>query len=331
MITALLSALAFAPLMQGGQTVTLARVNKENEKLAYDVKSHIQVEGRMTGLQTWMPEDFDLNYGFTTLVTKVKPDGVVDIHYQRPTMTEVTGETADSPPKEKVDKIGIDFSLTVSPANEIIAMKDLAPKKKNKEEDSGRESLFGIRRVATGQDQEDSMGGFLQNFLGDIYRLALNVGGFDSALDFAPKLPLDDVKPGDTWKRTVGYSPQKLKGKAGKTAIQRLDYTYAYQGIVDSGDRKVYRVVADLDLNTDLAEFLHQATGTTSADTGLKSIKTTLKTHIDFDLDMQTKQTLKAVSTSEGGFAIIATRHPDEPVHEERFKGRTVMRLVGRA
>jgi len=332
MITALLcSAIAVAG-QSGGQTVTLARINKANEKLAYEVRSHAQIEVRGEGLETWLPFDYDFSYNFTTLVKQVKADGIADMHYLRPTVTEVEGENGDNPAKEKVNKVNMDYLLTVSPLNEIVAVKDLAPPKtpKTNNPDTGDDEVrtFWLKR---GDELQGHLGGFLDQFIDEIYYLAMNVGSPNSALDFSPKLPLDDVKAGDTWKRTVGYSPQRLKGKGEKSAVQRLDYTYTYKGIVDSGDRKVYRVTADLDLNTDLAEFVHQVLHATSEDTGLKSMKLTLKSHIDFDLDLQTKQTLRAEANSEGGFSVIGTEHPDVAIGEQRIKGKTVLRLVGRA
>src|SRR5256714_9294608 len=208
MLTALLCSLALAGSMHDAQSVTLARVNKANEKLAYEVKSHASIEVRGAGLVTWMPFDFDLNYNFTTLVKQVKGDGIVDVHYLRPTMTEIEGETVDSGPKEKVDKTNIDFLLTVSPLNEIVAMKDLAPKKPKPKTESGDESggsegydsLLLYTRTPIPRDDQGRLAAYIQQFVDEVYRLSLNVGGFDSALDFSPKLPLDDVKPGDTWK-----------------------------------------------------------------------------------------------------------------------------------
>jgi hypothetical protein len=158
--------------------------------------------------------------------------------------------------------------------------------------------------------------------------LALNTGSLDGSLDFAPKLPLDDVKPGDTWKKTVGYSPQNLKGK-NKDAVQRLDYTYTYVGVVDSNGQKVYRVTADLDTSSNLAKFFFEATGLTSEDTLIKAIPLNLKAHIDFDLDMKTGETLHAESQATGGFS-VQTTDSEQALHEERFKGHTVLNLAQR-
>jgi len=332
MIVSLLAAAAIMPAFQAqvpartGPAVTLSRVSHEGEKLAYDVKSHIQIEFRQRGLQTWIPEDLDLSYGFTTQVVKMKPDGIVELHYLRPTITEVRGETADSPPQQKTDKLNLDFLLTLSPINQIVASKDLGKKSAQGNSESTSEEA-GAEQPTT----QESVNAYVGQFVVDIYRLALNTGSFESALDFSPKLPVDEVKPGDNWKSTVGYSPQRLAGTKDKSAVQRLDYTYTYEGIVESKGKKVQRISAVLSLNTDLAPFFHQSMHVSPAETGIQSITLTLNTKIDFDLDLKTNQTLRAVSESHGGVSFATTQYPDAPLHEERINGRTVMNLVGRS
>jgi hypothetical protein len=327
MMLTLLCALVGISAPQSVAPVSLLRVSKANEKLAYQVDSHLMEEIRGMGLDTWLPQDLEVKYGFTTQVTEVKPEGVVVMHYLRPLMTEVHGETADAGPREDNFKVNLNMILTISPINEIVSERTLTDKKGPKSSGDNTNSSYATEPL-TAQDQ---IGGMLQQFIQEIQLLALNTGSLDSALDFSPKLPFDDVKPGDTWKFTVGYSPQMLKGSKDKSAVQRLDYTYTYIGVVDTGKRKVYRVTADLNLNTDLAPFVHQATGINASVTGIKSINLNLKTHIDFDLDMQTRQTLHAASVSEGGFNIVATNRPDTPVEEQRLHGKTQMHLVGRA
>lgn len=302
----------------GAKPVTLQRASTAGEKLAYSVKSHMQIEARAAGLETWMPQDVDINYNFTEAVSQVKPGGMMVISYKRPTMTIDEGETFSTPEKKETEKTDIDMLLTISPINEIVAQKDLSPKKPAKDDQ--------IQWINQGERQGRGAG--ILSFIGEIYRLAMNAGSLDSSLDFAPKLPLDDVHPGDTWKKTVGFSPQKLEGK-NKDAVQRLDYTYTYGGIQEWNGRKVYRVGADLDLDTNLAPFFFQVTGLSPENTLLRAIPTKLKTHIDFDLDMKTGETLHASSQSTGGFS-IQTTDSDQALHEERFHGGTELNLVGR-
>jgi hypothetical protein len=241
----------------------------------------------------------------------------------------VAGETAEHPPKATVEKVDYNFDLTVSPINEILEMKDLNPPKKKDPKKSGGGDDDGIGYFAMRKTgRQNPLGAFLGQFISDVYRLSLNVGSMDSALDFSPKLPIDEVKVGDTWKKTVSYQPQKLKGKDGKQAVQRLDYTFTYKGMVTVNGKQFYRINAALDLNTDLGAFLNQMADMKPEETHLKSIPLTLKQSIDYDLDPTTKRTVTARSKAEGGFKINITDIPDEPVEEEMLKGSTVMSLV---
>jgi hypothetical protein len=318
-IVAALSTVSTAPV----QEVQLARTYKLGEKLTYEIKSNMSIQHRQRGLQTWIPEDLDMNYRFTTEVKTVKPEGVVDLLYLRPTVTIINGETFDNPPKTEVEKVKYNLLLTVSSANEILNVKDLNPPPKTKPAKKGGGQMalgggFGTlpRQVNIGA------------FIGEVHRLALFAGSFESSLDFAPRLPFEKLKVGDTWKRTVGYSPQKLKGKDGKTVNQRLDYTFTYKGLMDSNGKRVYRVVGELQLDTNLADYVNQLFDMKPEETGLKSIPLKLKAQIEFDLDQQTRKTLQSNAVSEGGFQIIVTDFPNDPIEEETFKGKTQLRLI---
>lgn len=298
----------------GQQPTTLARIYASGEKNQYEVLSHLQVESRQKGLETWIPSDIDLNYKFTTQVTALLPDGVAKVHYLRPTVTQIYGETFDEPAKTTVDKLNLNYELTVSPANEILNQFDAGKK-------VGKWSSSAMK------GQQD-LGAFLGQFVSELYRLSVFAGSLDNALDFSPKFPLTSVKVGDTWKRTVGYQPQKLKGK-GDMAVQRIDYVYTYKGLVDSSDgRKVVRVSASLAINSDLAAFATQLAG---QDTGLKEMPLKLNSGIDFDLDPKTMKTLSAAATSEGSFRIVLSESPDVPYEEVKMKGQTNFKLIGSA
>ena len=309
--------------------VRLAHRFTANEKLAYSVTSHITAEQRQQGLQTFIPEDFDINYGFDMTVKTMKADGIAVLTYRRPTMTEIEGETANSAPKVKTTKTNLVYEMVVSPINELLETKDLSPKKPEPK----RKGSAQWNTAASPPRQ----GLPFANFVGEMHRLALFAGSLDSGLDFAPKLPLEPVKVGDTWKRTVGYQPQKLSGKEGKSATQRLDYTYTYLGLGKSeGGKPIVKIQAKLSLNTDLGDFLRTQYEDFSKDNAslkeaLANVKMPLKLDatIDFELDPQTKTTLAAYARSEGGFT-FSVKAEDDPVVEENFKGRTTLRLVGR-
>lgn len=304
--------------------VSLGRVFVQNEKLAYDIKSSLHSEHRLRGLETWIPEELDLNYAFTTIVEQMKPDGIAVMHYQRPVMHEIEGETFNAPPQDHVVDTNLDLRLTVSPINEILEVKDLNEKPLK----GGKKSSSDLVFLNHGTKQT-SMAEILSQFVSEMYRLSLFAGSFESSLDFAPKTPFDPVKVGESWKQTVGYQPQKLKGKGNKQAVQRLDYTFTYKGILDSEGKKVYRVEGILDLKTDLGEFVNQMVGMKPEDTGLKKVPLTMKAKIEFDLDMKTRNTLLAEATTECGFGLYVTAYPDDAVQEDKVKAHTTMRLIG--
>lgn len=322
MLNALLLSISLAP--QGPSYTDLNRVFAKGEKSEYEVRASLTTERRVIGLETWMPEDLDIRYKFKYEVVEMKADGICDLKYLRPSMTITEGETYDSPPKETVEKVDLNFLLTMSPVNDLIGMKDLNPPKPEKPPGARVRSMSPWAGVL----QETTLQAFVGQFAGEIYRLALFASSMDASLDFAPKLPYDEVKVGDKWKRTVGYSPQKLAGKGGKLAVQRLDYTFEYVGMAETAGKPYHRVTASLELKTDLAEFIHQSFNVKPSETGLKEIPLQLKASVEFDLDPATRKTIAARAQSEGGFSIVITRFPDRPIQEERFKGRATLKLL---
>ena len=303
--------------------VRLARRFTANEKLAYSFNGHLTVEQRVNGLETWIPSDQDLSYGYTMQVQGLKNDGFALVRLLQPTLTETQGETYNSAPKAKTYKLGWDYLLTLSPVNEVTEMVNRTPKKKGKAE--------SVRRVVRAALQGGSP---LTSFVTEVHRLAM----FSGTLDISPPLPLEPVKIGDSWKRTVGYQPQKLSGKAGKSAVQRLDYTYTYLGTGKSASGKpVERVQGVLKLDTDLGDFIRSIVEENGQadEPGLKDLLSKLKmpltldAKVDFDLDPKTHMTLAAYASSEGGFRQL-TRGGEIADYEERFKGRTTLDLVGR-
>lgn len=316
---------AAAPAASAQAPVSLGRVFTANEQLNYSVRSHLQAEVRGGVLTTWIPQDLDINYDFSILVQQLKTDGIAVLRYKRPTMTQIEGEDFDSGAKTHVEKTNIDYQLTLSPFNEILDQKDLAPKKKTPEKKSGGDSLV----MYAGGKPQVSVQQFVGQFIGELYRLCLFTGPMDSALDFAPRSTFDNVKVGDTWKRTVGYQPQKLKGKNNEQAVQRLDYVYTYKGMTKGEKGDVMRVEANLEFSTDLADFVKQITGADSDQIGLEKVPMKLSAVILFDLDPKTKHTLKADAKSQASVQFFEPGKSD-PALEERMKGQTSMWLANR-
>lgn len=314
-----LSALLCATLVPNDE-IELARVFTKGQKLSYEVKSHIMTEFKSGEMAFYLPQEFDVNYTFTMAVQEAKPDGFAVVLYERPSMTFIDGETAESPPKSKVEKVGLKYKLNLSPINEITEVTDLNPKKDEKKKDGDK----SLRLLAPAPAAQDSIVG---NMVRELNSLALFTGSIDSSLDFSPKLPLDAVKPGDTWKKTVSYQPRQIKGTE-KQAVQRLDYTFTYDGLADSNGQKVHRITASLDLDTDAAKFLNQVMGTKPEESGLSELRLKMKNKITFDLDLKTLTTLRANGESTGGFTLTAKRDGDEQTYDEKITGRSSMKLV---
>lgn len=317
MIVAMLALVALAPVNDA--PVLLQRTSKPGEKLKYSVSSRLITETQEIGTSTFIPDIVEIDYGFTAEATATKPDGIYDFRYKRPTMNINDGV------KKSVEKADLDLMITLSPINEFLDIKDLAPKKPPAK--SG-----GSLRFATpaGKSQDIILGGILGQFVDEIQRLALFIGSLDSAIDFQPKLDFREVAKGDTWRRTVGFSPQKLATKSNKTVMQRLDYVYTYDGLVDSAGTKVHRVVANLEMDSNLLQFMKDNVDLSRMSVHFNEITFKLKAQINFDLDAKTGHTVRAEAKSEGGFKIVVTEYPDDPFIEQKLKGTTLMKLVSR-
>ena len=319
-----LAAVAFA-LTAFSEPVDLYRQFKAGEELEYEVKSNLMVERRHYMTSTYIPDELDQNYKFTMKVVEMLADGFAKIDYKRPQMTFIFGETAFEPPRKEIEELDWRFTMTLSPVNALTDVIDLTPKKDDDDGDGGGGTLRALSHRAKGEVQDSVM-----NFMTELYRLALFVGSLDTAIDLAPRLPLFEVEPGETWEETVSYQPQKLKG-SGKVRPQRLDYTYTFVGLIEKADgTKVYRVTADLGLDTDAAPFVNDMLGMKPSESGLSKIILKIKSHIDFDLDPVTKHTLMARARSDGEAAIWITQLPTVAYIEEKIRGRTTMKLLRR-
>ncbi|MCC6403116.1 MAG: hypothetical protein IT207_03825 [Fimbriimonadaceae bacterium] len=301
--------------------IELSRAFRPGDTLNYEFKTHLLSEQKQLGMAFYLPSEFSLDYKFSLAVQKVTNEGFGEIVYSRPVMRFTEGETADSPPKTKTEKVDWKVLLTLSPANEVTATKDLNPKK---EKGKDGEGLYATTSGATGLAQD-----FVGDLVREVHGLAMFAGALDSSLDLSPKLPFEEVEQGDTWKRTVGFQPRQLKG-SDEHAMQRLDYTYTYGGKVMGDTTLVDRVVATLSLETDAAPFLLQSMGVKPEDTGLKSIHLKLQTKIVYDLDSKTFATLKADAVSTGVFS-ITVKSESEAVVEEKFTGTASLTLLSRS
>lgn len=320
MLTALLLMSASSPTAP----VELYRQWKQDSKITYEVNSDLLIESRDYEIGTFIPSEQGTKYQFTFEVGKVTSEGFATVAYKRPTVSNIEGETVDSPPKTTVEKLNEHLELTMSPVNAITGLKDLTPKKEEKKPGGGGlASVYFRPGSAVSPAAQDMVSGFIQ----DLFRLAMFVASPETSMDFGPSLPLLEVEPGDTWKVTASYQPQQLKDKKGKMAPQRLDYTYTYDGVVDVNGVKLHRVSAVLHLDTDIGAFINDLLGLPPSRTGLKSLKLKLDAKMEFDLDLATKNTVTGKGTSNGSI-VVEVPQLTVPAEEANIRGRARLKLV---
>ncbi|HAY13785.1 MAG TPA: hypothetical protein PLB31_04215 [Fimbriimonadaceae bacterium] len=310
----LISTLALATSLQTSpQYVDISRVFKAGETSKYAVRSRLQMETRQLGQTVFLPSSVRIDYDFTLNVKQMLDEGFAVHIYRRPTMTITDGETASSPPRKNVEQTNINYEMTLSPANEMTNAKALV----------ARWAAASSPAAPAPQDLMSVVG----QFTGELQRLALFTGSLDSGMDLSPKLPYDEVRVGDTWKRTVGYSPQRI-ANSDKAAVQRLDYTFTYKGVMEANGQKFHRVQATMSLDSNAAEFVNQSMGMTPGQSGLEAINLKLDATIDFDLDLNTRKTLRALAVSKGGYDVRISQVPGQPVLEQKLSGRSQLSLA---
>jgi hypothetical protein len=326
--TALIYGLATTTSLQGaGATATapveLLRKWTAGEKLTYVTKAQFTDEQRIGDLQTFIPTDQDITYRHTLHVQKVKADGIAEVLFDRPNMTIIIGDTGSSSAKSLVEKTDINQLLDISPTNKVLNVKNVD----NKKEKKGGLNDLNLLRKSQGDLADLITQKFLVDFVQDFQRLAFFVGSGESGLDVSPVMPFEEVKVGDTWKATATYQPQKLKGQGDKQAVQRLDFTYTYLGLMKSKEGKdIQRIQAKVDFTNDMVDYARQVVGASRSSMQVKSAPIKFNAMINFDLDPSTLHLVKAVAESQGSFS-FSLKGIDQPYVEDRFKGRTVVKL----
>lgn len=301
-------------LAQAATPVMLQRTFTKGETLNYAFKSLLTAEVKYPGMNTFLPRDYGYEYTFSTVTTAIDEAGYALMRYKRPQMVMIQGEFAEEKEQRTVEKDGaFTLDLRVSPVNALIDIKEAKTTK----------AMAPSPFVAQGVT--DQIAG---QFLAQIYRLSLMVGSLDSSLDFAPQFPVRAVKPGDTWKVTVGFSPQKL-GNSEKSAVQRLDYLYTYVGDVTENGKKFKRITAKLELDTDLGEFINQQMGLKPDQSGIKGIQTRFTSNLTFNLDPKTLITQSAFARSSGSTQ-LSVMGMSTPLEEQQFGGESRLVLVSR-
>lgn len=327
-ILALATVLYGAPMQ--GKTVELARKFTAGEKLSYFARAELTDESRAGSLQVMLPQDEEISYHYTLHVQKVKADGIAEVLYQRPSMKITLGDTAEEAAKSKEEKLNWKIQLDVSPTNNITNQKDLSPPKPKGSGDFRK--LPVVQKIMRQGSYSDRVAiAMLFEYKDEIQRLAFFVGSLDTGLDIAPKFSFDDVSVGSTWKSTVGYTPQKLKGGGEKQAVQRIDYTYTYMGPMKSSEGKdIIRIQAKTKVETDLIDYARQVVGGSSSSSFLKSVPLGFEATINFDLDPANLHTLKVTANSSGHFE-INPKGADQALLEDKFRGKTTIKREGYA
>jgi hypothetical protein len=312
-------ALAAAVLAPTAEPIELLRTFRAGETLKYQVRSHLQVEQKDIQMGFFLPSDLDINYDATIRVTELKEEGFADVIYSRPTMTIIDGETADRPPISTTERSNIRAQMTLSPINELTGVKELS-----------NASPMPFRRAERLAMLTEAVGARMAQpalpFVDELYRLCLFVGSIDSSLELSPKLPFEEVAIGDTWKRTVSYTPQRLKG-TNRTVVQRLDATYTYDGIKTKAGKRVHQVTGRITMSSDAAALLNSMSGMTAAESRITGLPLKLDATIVFDLDEKNLTTLRAEANAKSSWQLLTTV-TSGPAIEERLTGRTRLTLA---
>lgn len=305
--------------------VTLQRTFTLGQKSKYHVEATIENATRRpaSGLQTFLPSETILSYDFFTRVKKVEA-GNATMSYYRPYMIETDDNGQPTGPSTIKVKLEMMADLTLSPINAMLDVKQTGSSKKPEIEQIPTPNSFAAPLAATARKQGgDLIGGFIQQ----MQQLAVFIGGPQSSLDFKPDLGLTPVSVGDTWKRTVGYEPQRLGGDKGKTQVMRLDITYTYKGSTTYQGKPVLEVDGEIHLDSDVVNYLKDQFKVTSSQTNIKSIPLKLDESLVFYLDPKSMQTIYAKVSSTGGYTITATVAA-APIVETKITGSAEMTLV---
>lgn len=298
----------------------LYRTFEKGKTYSYAVRTHLQSDTRQGESNTFIPSEVDLNYDFTYQIMDVKASGIAKVLYQRPAITQIDGETAERGPVETKIPLKWKIELDLSPVNAVTGVKDLTPKsdKRSFRFPAGFKNFYAMSPTMK-QD-------IISQFAGELQRLALFVGGLDSSLDFAPKLPLGEVEVGETWRQTMSYQPMELKGSGGKFEVQRLDMDLTYKGPGQYNNKPAELVEGVIHLDSDAAQYINQAMGMTANQSGLSKLPLKLDSKITFYLDPKGLHTLRADARTTGGWSIFLTR-VEKPLVEEQIKAKASISL----
>lgn len=296
-----------------------------NEINSYRFSATLVVETQETGLAVALPSEVGYEYTFTTRTRSVDEDGIADLRYERGPTFRIDGAFGEQGGRRVLEAEGFTFDMKVTPINEILDFKEVKPPTRTP---APRTSNQSIRMMAqdqmSGRELTDIVAG---QYIQDLNRLALFIGNFDSSFDFAPKFEDDPKKPGDTWLYTVSYQPQRLSG-TGRTAVQRLDMRYRYDGPMTVNGKQIERVSATIRLDNDMAGFVAQSFGIPAAQNPFQSLRLQYNSDFTFDLEPKSFKILRAQALSRGS-VITRLRGVEGNAAERRMTGESTLTLVG--
>lgn len=305
--------------------VILERKFTAGERLVYQFNTKTYSDDRDYNYDMFLPSTEEYSYTATTDVLEVKPSGMVVCRWVVTNGLYIVGENSFRDEVRTKDKEGADFRIEVSFINDILDMRDNRPPKPEKKPAPSQADWMRVLMNAAVQPSLDQWVG---QYVAPIKQLSAFVGGPISGLDFAPKLPLDEVKVGDTWKKTVGFSPQKLRNdKDKKMAVTRLDYTYTYRGMVEQNGKKFLKITSSCILKTDVNDFLGQLMGSTE-DSPMSKAPLNWEAKVEYLLDPNTLHTVSVDASSEGKFEMWVKEIKEQAYSESVLKSKASYRLV---
>lgn len=322
-ITTVLASLAVAAVQDA--PVVLERKFTAGDRFVYKFNTKTFSDDRDYQFDMFMPNTQESMYTATTDVLEVKPSGAVVCRWVVSDAWFILGENASRDEMRIKDKEGADYRVEVTQVNDILDMRDNRPPKPEKNAPKTEADWMRSLMAAAVQPTLDQWVG---QYVGPIYQLAGFTGGPYSGLDFAPKLPLDEVKVGDTWKKTVGFSPQKLRNdKDKKMAVTRLDYTYTYRGLVEEDGKKYLKITSACSLKTDVNDFLGQLMGS-QENSPMSKAPLTWDAKVEYWLDPVTLHTINIEASSEGKFEMWVKEIKEQAYQESRLRSKASYKLV---
>lgn len=306
----LLAALAVG-VVGAQDRVSLERTYGMGEKAKYEFSNRLDMDFRTFPHVNYFPVRYLVSYSFDFNVEALKPDGVADVRFLRPSIVIRESESPWGDAKTETIELKENVLYTLSRANQPIGVKVETPADKRL---SNR-----IRTLTSAAEpQLDIVGPFVSQ----IYQLA----GFVNFFDLGPNLPLRPVAVGDTWKETKAYAPMTVESGAdrGKNMVARLDYEYTFKGSTEFEGKQVTWIQGRLKQDTDAVGYIAELYGYEVSAFPISSIILKLDMTVDYYLDEKTKWPIKIIGNSQGE-ASITFRGEQAPREEIKVKGSATL------